>query len=81
MSANLEKRLRAVEEAVQRLQGQLEAMVDPKLSWWREHVGRFKDDPEYDEILRLGKQYRESLRPNRDGEGTRARQIGNAPEG
>jgi hypothetical protein len=65
MSANLEKRLQAVEEAVRRLQSQLEGTEDPRTMWWREQVGRFKDDPEFEEILRFGKQYRESLRPKR----------------
>ncbi len=66
MGANLEKRLQAVEEAVRRLQDQLENSEDPRQTWWREHVGRFKDDPEFEEILRLGKQYRQSLRPKRN---------------
>ena len=63
MSVNLEKRLQAVEEAVRRLQEQLNGGADPRSKWWREHVGKFKDDPEFEEILRLGKEYRESLRP------------------
>jgi hypothetical protein len=65
MGANLEKRLQAVEEAVRRLQDQLGAEADPRRAWWRDHVGRFKNDPEFDEIVRLGRQYRESLRPKR----------------
>ncbi len=65
MGASLEKRLRAVEEAVRRLQAQLETTEDPRTVWWRDQVGRFKDDPGFEEILRLGKQYRESLRPKR----------------
>ncbi len=63
MGANLEKRLRAVEEAVQRLQRQLEGPADPRRPWWREEAGRFKDDPVFDEIVRLGRKYRQSLRP------------------
>ena len=31
--------------------------------WWRQIAGRFANDPVYDEAMRLGRQYRESLRP------------------
>lgn len=39
--------------------------IDPKTQprWWVEGAGRFKDDPVFDEIVRLGREYRESLRP------------------
>jgi hypothetical protein len=33
--------------------------------WWRDDAGRFADDPVFDEIVRLGRQYRESLHPDR----------------
>lgn len=31
--------------------------------WWERIVGTFRDNPEYDEAMRLGREYRESLRP------------------
>jgi hypothetical protein len=65
MGANLEKRVQALEEAVACLRNELRGGVDPRRAWWRETVGRFKDDPVFEEIVRLGKQYRESLRPKR----------------
>lgn len=36
--------------------------------WWEEQAGRFKDDPEFDEIVRLGRAYRqaENRRARRD---------------
>ena len=37
--------------------------ADPK--WVLAHAGRFKDDPGFDEVARLGREYRESLRPGR----------------
>ena len=36
---------------------------EPQKPWWEEIWGRFKDDPEYEEAMRLGREYRESLRP------------------
>ena len=35
--------------------------ADPK--WVLAHAGRFDDDPGFDEVVRLGREYRESLRP------------------
>jgi hypothetical protein len=32
-------------------------------SWWERIAGRFENDPAFDEIVRLGREYRESLRP------------------
>ena len=32
---------------------------------WRETFGMFADDPEFDEIVRLGKEYRKKQRPSR----------------
>lgn len=31
--------------------------------WWERIAGRFENDPTFDEIVRLGRDYRESLRP------------------
>ena len=35
--------------------------------WLRRVSGRFKDDPEFDEIVRLGREMREADRPNDAG--------------
>ena len=32
--------------------------------WWERIAGRFENDAAYDEIVRLGREYRESLRPS-----------------
>lgn len=34
--------------------------------WYIEGAGRFADDPVFDEIMRLGREYRQSLHPGRD---------------
>lgn len=68
----LEKRLAALEKTVSELQKQAtpteqEINDDPskQYPWWRVDAGRFANDPVFDEIVRLGREYRESLHPDR----------------
>ena len=60
--AQLEQRLLTLEQTVQRLQAQIDRAASGR-RWWVEAAGRFADDPIFEEIVRLGHQYRESLRP------------------
>jgi hypothetical protein len=58
----LEKRVAALEAEV----AKLKEIVDnskPKEPWWKEIVGAFRGDPAFLEAMRLGREYRESLRP------------------
>lgn len=41
---------------------QQESGVGPPTAWWKRIVGVFQDDPEFEEAMRLGRAYRESLR-------------------
>jgi hypothetical protein len=41
----------------------LKANSTRDLPWWERVAGRFENDPTFDEIVRLGREYRESLRP------------------
>ncbi len=62
MSAlTLEERLAALETKVERLaeQSNPEATTTEK-PWWEQIRGQFKDDPLYDEAMRLGREWRES---------------------
>jgi hypothetical protein len=61
----LERRVRALETEVRELKAgtPVPNKADPK--WVLAHAGRFKDDPGFEEIVRLGREYRESLRPGR----------------
>ena len=64
--AQLEKRLAALEKAVTDLQnGRTSKLPEPgqQKPWWHTEAGRFANDPVFDEIVRLGREYRESLRP------------------
>ncbi len=61
--AELEQRIAALEVEVRELKSQSAKpnKADPK--WVLAHAGRFADDPGFEEVVRLGREYRESLRP------------------
>lgn len=61
----LEKRVAALEKAVTQLQAQVGKEPTGAGPWWITEAGRFANDPVFDEIVRLGREYRESLHPDR----------------
>jgi hypothetical protein len=61
-SARLEQRVAALEAAVAKLQSKLEER-EPSKPWWEQIAGTIEDDPIYERAMRLGQQYRQSLRP------------------
>jgi hypothetical protein len=63
-TSHLEQRVAALEAEVTKLKSQMEAMQTTQL-WWEEIVGTFQHDPIYEEAMRLGRQYRQSLRPRK----------------
>ena len=56
-------RVAVLEAKVEQLQRTLEAVVPDGRPWWEHIVGAFADDPAFEEAMRLGREYRESLRP------------------
>lgn len=71
MSAlTIEERLTAVEAELQQIKREKEQSKEQEklIPWWEQIRGQFKDDPDYLEAMRLGREYRESLRPADDGE-------------
>ncbi len=63
MSAQtLEERLTAVEIELQKLKQEKEQNTQPEkaVPWWEQIRGQFKDDPMYEEAMRLGREWRES---------------------
>jgi hypothetical protein len=72
--AELEQRLLILEQAVEDLRARLPASANgqpqpgsvtpaTQRHWWRDDAGAFADDPGFEEMVRLGREYRESLRP------------------
>jgi hypothetical protein len=60
----LEKRVAALEEELATLRRKIEAAGDVK-PWWERIAGTFEHDPVYEEAMKLGRKYRESLRPKK----------------
>ena len=63
--AQLERRLEKVEKTIEELTRRGAAEKSPR--WYATHAGRFANDPVFDEIVRLGKDYRDSQRPAKKG--------------
>ena len=64
----LEDRLNIVEKELTQLKQQVEAdKQQTSLPWWEQIFGTFVDSEAHEEATRLGREYRESLRP-KDGE-------------
>lgn len=56
----LEERVTALEVEVKQLKQQSNPDAGSKAPWWEQIRGQFKDDPAYDEAMRLGRKWRES---------------------
>ena len=63
-TSQLEQRVAALEAEVTKLKSQIEAMQTTQ-PWWEQIAGTFQDDPMYEEAMRLGRQFRQSLRPRK----------------
>jgi hypothetical protein len=63
-SETIEERLSDLEKRVHKIEDKFGNASNADPPWWRKIAGRFKNNPEFDEAMRLGKEYRESLRPS-----------------
>ena len=61
-SSRLEQRVATLEAEVATLKRKLEER-ETSTPWWEQIVGTFENDPIYDHAMRLGQQYRQSVRP------------------
>jgi hypothetical protein len=61
-TAQLEQRLARVEADVEQLKAKLNGLSDGR-PWWEKVYGSFAGEPAFKEAMRLGREYRESLRP------------------
>jgi hypothetical protein len=57
---SLEERVAALEQEMARLKQERASTAGRPLPWWEQRFGAFKDDPLYDEAMRLGEEYRRS---------------------
>lgn len=66
---SVEERLTAVEKELAYIKEQLAVdKPQPALAWWEKIAGTFAGSEEYEEAMRLGREYRESLRPQNDND-------------
>ncbi len=59
---SIEDRVLTLEVEVARLKAKVEKSANSQ-PWWEKIAGTFAKDPIYKEAMRLGRKYRESLRP------------------
>jgi hypothetical protein len=64
-NSDLESRLTLLETEVAHLKQQVAASA-AQSPWWEKILGTFADDPMYEEAMRLGREYRQSLRSDED---------------
>ena len=57
---SLEERVTALEAEVIQLKRAWQGATKMSVPWWERRFGAFKDDPMYDEAMRLGAVYRQS---------------------
>jgi len=60
----IEKRVATLERELANLRRQLEGPA-PSKSWWERIAGTFEKDPVYEKAMKLGRNYRQSLRPGK----------------
>jgi hypothetical protein len=64
-NSEIEDRLAVLETEVAHLKQQLVSSA-AQMPWWEKNLGTFANDPMYEEAMRLGQEYRQSLRANED---------------
>ena len=67
-TTSVEERVAALEAEVARLKEALLTGAPAQQPWWEEMRGLFKDDPHYEEAMRLGREWRASQKPQYDEE-------------
>jgi hypothetical protein len=63
MPEQLEQRVAHLEAEVAQLKNKIENGETSK-PWWERVAGTFADNSAYDEAMKLGREYRDSLRPS-----------------
>jgi hypothetical protein len=60
----LEKRVAILEKELTKLKNRVET-VGPEKPWWERITGTFEKDPVYEQAMKLGRKYRQSLGPRK----------------
>jgi hypothetical protein len=60
---SLEERVAALEAKIAQLTREQQGAGEPPAPWWEQRFGAFAESAEYEEALRLGREYREALQP------------------
>jgi len=60
--AELARRIEVIERDLAELREKLGVPKDDR-PWWRKMAGMYAGDPHFEEAMRLGREYRESLKP------------------
>jgi hypothetical protein len=74
----IEHSVAALESEVARLKEELKKAVPSQGDWLDAFSGVFDNDPVYEEAMRLGREYRESLRPEPRGKQSKRAQPAKA---
>lgn len=61
-TTELENRIVSLEKELGLLKSKFEKIEKEKEPWWKKRTGSFANDPIYEEVVRLGREYRESQR-------------------
>jgi hypothetical protein len=64
-SHKIETRLAMLEAEVERLRARLEAGSTAVTPWWDRIAGTFADDLAHEQAMKMGRMYRDSLRPGK----------------
>jgi hypothetical protein len=60
--SKVEERLSKLEAEVTQLKLSLLSSANTVKPWWKNIVGTFADDPSFEEVIAIGKQYRQSYK-------------------
>ena len=71
-TAQIEERLAVLEAEIAQLKKQMAQGATLQRPWWKEIAGSFANDPVFQKAMKLGEDYRRSLRPKR---GKRRRKL------
>jgi hypothetical protein len=62
-TVKLEERVAVLEAEVALLKAKVAGQAGGEVPWWKQIKGSFANDPAFLEAMRLGREYREALRP------------------